>query len=166
MKVGDPLCQKEKKTAIDSNDEMKYGYPMNAPQFVLPVNQLYDDLQCLRKLFEGDHPKVRHIRIKIISYAYYGFGDASGSGFGSSIERGSGLKIRHGLWGRDTNKMSSNYRELRNLVETVEEEVIEGKINVSELFIFTDNSVAEGCFCRGTSQSRILFNLVLRLRKA
>ena len=68
------------------------------------------------------------------------------------------MKIRHGLWGCDTNKMFFNYRELRNLVETVEEEVIEGKINGSELFIFTYNSVTEGCFYRGTSQPRILFN--------
>ena len=62
--------------------------------------------------------------------------------------------------------MSSNYRELRNLVETVEEEVFEGKINGSELFIFTDNAIAEGCYYKGTSQSRLLFNLVLGLRKA
>ena len=62
--------------------------------------------------------------------------------------------------------MSSHYRELHNLVETVEEEVLKGKIKGSELFIFTDNSVAEGCFYRGTSQSRVLFYLILRLRQA
>ena len=32
--------------------------------------------------------------------------------------------------------------------------------------LFTDNTVAESCFFKGTSNSRLLFNLVLRLRKA
>ena len=160
------LTMAEIKEAIDKHDEIKYSYPSDAPTYVIPANRLEDDLKCLKRLFESEHPRVRHVRTNMISYAYYGFGDASESGFGSSIERESGLKIRHGIWGRDSNKLSSNYRELRNLVETVEEEVQEGKISGSELFIFTDNSVAEGCYYKGTSQSRMLFNLVLRLRKA
>ncbi|KAL7567716.1 hypothetical protein ACA910_012051 [Epithemia clementina (nom. ined.)] len=35
----------------------------------------------------------------------------------------------------------------------------------SELFVFTDNSTAESAFHRGTSKSKLLFNLVLQLRK-
>ena len=115
---------------------------------------------------QGGEPVVRHVRTSLILVAYYGFGDASGSGFGISIQYKNGLKVRHGVWGRDSNKLSSNYRELCNLVEAVEEAVIDGSVQVSELFIFTDNSVAEGCFYRGTASSRKLFNLVLRLRKA
>ena len=34
------------------------------------------------------------------------------------------------------------------------------------IFIFTDNIVAESCYHKGTSHSKVLFNLILRLRKA
>lgn len=156
----------EIKQAIDKDKEMRYVYPKDAPKYVLSATRLEDYIMCLQKLFSGIHPRVRHIRTKLISVAYYGFGDASGAGFGSSIHRASGLKIRHGIWGRDSNKVTSNYREFRNLVETVEEEVMEGKINGSELFIFTDNAAAEGRFYKGTSLPRLLFNLISRLRKA
>ena len=41
---------------------------------------------------------------------------------------------RFGLWGKDEEDKSSNYRELRNLVETVEEEAREGYLKDSELW--------------------------------
>ena len=48
----------------------------------------------------------------------------------------------------------------------MEEEVSSGNLVGSELFDFTDNTVAEGCCYKGTAQSRPLFDLALRLRKA
>ena len=156
----------EIKAVIDTQDEINYIYPKNAPKFVFQSIRMEDDVDCLINLFEGEYPKVQHVRTRLISLAYYRFGDASGSGFGSSIEAKGGLRIRHGVWGRDSNKSTSNYRELCNLVDTVEEEVLSGNLVGSELFIFTDNAVAEGCFYKGTAQSRALFELVLRLRKA
>ncbi len=78
--------------------------------------------------------------------AYYGFGDASAAGFGSTIECPGGICGRFGLWGRDKEDSSSNYRELHNLVEIVEEEAGVGHLTHSELWIFTDNSTAESCF--------------------
>jgi hypothetical protein len=95
----------------------------------------------------------------------YGFGDASGSGFGSSIAFPDGIAYRIGVWGKDCEDSSSNYRELRNLVETLETEVEAGNLHNSEVFMMTDNSTAESCFYRGTSSSRKLFDLVLRLHK-
>ena len=59
---------------------------------------------------------------------------------------------------------SSNYKELRNLVDTVGEEARAGRLRDCELFVFTDNSTAEGCFHRGTSKSVHLHSLVLELR--
>ena len=132
---------------------------------MLPATRLEEDIKYLENLFEGPHPVVRHVRSKLVVTAYYGFGDASGMGFGSSIQVGNGLRVRHGLWGRDSNTKSSNYRELCNLVDALELEIKMGSILGSEVFIFTDNSVAEACFYKGTSQSRPLFNLILRLRK-
>ena len=98
--------------------------------------------------------------------AYYGFGDASSGGFGSTVERPDGLHGRFGIWGGNNEERSSNYRELCNLVETVEEEAQEGHLKDSELWIFTDNSTAESCFFKGGSTSKTLHELILRLRKA
>lgn len=142
-----------------------YQENKDAPSHVYPVPRLADDLHCLQYLFEGDNPVVNQIRSNLIFLAIYGFGDASGSGFGASLELDGKINVRHGLWGRDSNNLSSNYKELRNLVETIEAEAKRGSLTGAELFLMTDNSVAESCFYKGTSKSRKLFDLILRLRK-
>ncbi len=58
---------------------------------------------------------------------------------------------------------SSNYRELRNLVEVLEDGVSTGDLRHSEVFLFTDNFTAEAAFYRSNSDSRNLFDLILRL---
>ena len=60
---------------------------------------------------------------------------------------------------------SSNYQELRNLVDAVDEEAKEGNLKGSELWMFMDNSTAESCFYNGGSLSELLHELVLWLRK-
>ena len=59
---------------------------------------------------------------------------------------------------------SSNYKELKNLVYTVEGEATGGRLRDFEIFLFTDNSTAESCFYQGNSKSRNLHTLVLKLR--
>ena len=51
-------------------------------------------------------------------------GDAFGVDFGSSIQTNLVLKIRHGIWGFDLKKKTSNYKKLNNIVETIEVDVI------------------------------------------
>ncbi len=82
------------------------------------------------------------------------------------VERPGGLHGRFGLRGKDDKEQSSNYRELCNLVDTVEEEANEGHLRDRELWLFTDNSTAESCFFRGGSSPKLLHELVLRLREA
>ena len=53
------------------------------------------------------------------------------------LERKDGMHGQFGIWGRDAEGASSNYRELRNMVETVEEEAKQGHLKNSELWIFT-----------------------------
>lgn len=97
--------------------------------------------------------------------AIYGFVDASTAGHGSSFALPDGsLLFHHGLWGRDTDDLSSNFRELCNLVESVEEAVLLGELTGHELFIFTDNTTMEGGYYRGNSDNKILFSLILCLR--
>lgn len=76
--------------------------------------------------------------------ARYGFGDASGAGFGASWEaRDRGVNNCYGVWGVDNDNNTSNYRELRTLVETVENMAEDEGLEREELFLFTDNPVAE-----------------------
>ena len=130
------ISMAELKAAKDINDEMQFMYSKNAPTHVYPATRLEDEVECLLKLFDSDLPKVRHVRSKSVSLVLYGFSDASGSGFGSTIATDKGLKIRHGIWGSDSNKHSSNYKELRNIVETIELEVLSGLLQGKEMFIF------------------------------
>ena len=109
---------------------------------------------------------------------FYGFGDASGKEFGSTIsdnyncqgglsdevEDEAGLRYRVGVWTADERAESSNYKELCNLVESTELEAKRGRLRNCEFFLFTDNSTAESAFYRGTSSSKMLHSLVLRLR--
>jgi hypothetical protein len=146
------------------------------------VPRLADDLHALAQLFSTPRPPRRVIRSTSVIVALYGFGDASGEGFGSTLLTPHGLCYRYGLWGRDLSHQSSNFRELHNLVDivdveitdafptltnlvsTVEDLIQEEEAPGAELFLFTDNSVAEGAFYRGTSSNPRLFDLILRLR--
>jgi hypothetical protein len=56
---------------------------------------------------------------------------------------------------------SSNYRELSNLFETLEEGLHSGQLTTTEVWIFTDNSTAESMFWKGHSSSPRLNDLTL-----
>ena len=147
------------------NDLQVLDQSKEPPVYVSPSYRLSDDIATLEKMTSCSSPHRRFVRSNLVLSACYGFGDASGSGFGSTVEGPGGLWYRHGLWGKDANKRSSNYRELRNLVETIEEGVDSGSLTGAELFLFTDNTVAEAAFYKGnTSSSRALFDLIVRLR--
>jgi hypothetical protein len=91
---------------------------------------------------------------------FYGFGDASGKQFGATLSEnyncwgwltdsstdGSCIHFRIGLWSPKEEEESSNYRELRKLVDTISEELVAGRPRDCKLFIFTDISMADGCF--------------------
>jgi hypothetical protein len=135
------------------------------PATLLPAPRLQDDVHCLQQLFRLPKAPTRMIRCTKRAVVVYGFVDASTSGFGSTFELPDGaLWYRQGTWGRDADQVSSNFRELCNLVESVEAGVASGELAQSELYIFTDNTTAEGAFHRGNSDNHLLFQLVLRLR--
>ena len=145
-------------------------YSGEVPEEVSPVPRLEKDLYALKELFQGDKPSLRLVRGRHHSSVAYGFGDASGDGFGSSWKlRGSQteskVKYRFGLWGDEADGSSSNFRELANLVETFEAMALENALNGHEVYMFTDNSTAEAAFANGSSTSEKLFDLVLRLRQ-
>lgn len=165
-------------------DEAAEHIPLEpeAPEKVYPVPRLERDLLSLEALMESDQPAERVIRAKTTLHVVYGFGDASGTGFGSSLTRlkaleswgrlsppsdpgTNGLRYRIGVWGKDTEDASSNYRELRNVVEALEDAEANGDLADAQVFFCTDNSVAEMAIYKGTSSSLTLYDLVLRLKK-
>lgn len=159
----DPDLWKLPPTEWDESDALTPT--CSAPETVRPAPRLWDDVQCLEALFSSDTPPTRVVRFRQRFVAIYGFVDASSCGFGSSFALPDGsILFRHGIWGRDADDMSSNFRELCNLVDSVEDGVQSGELANSELFIFMDNTTAEGGYYRGNSNNRHHFHLILRLR--
>lgn len=131
---------------------------------VKAVSRLRYDLLALGNLFNTLAPPLRLVRGKKVYIVKYGFGDASGTGFGSSwLDKDGAISYRYGVWGSDGQTKSSNFRELCNLVETIELLASQDELSGVEMFIFTDNSVAEAAFYKGNSSSQLLFELILRL---
>jgi ribonuclease HI len=111
-------------------------------------------------------PPLRRARCKRKCTAYFGFGDASGAGFGGTLQIGDKIYYEYGQWISEvTEQASSNWRELNNLVEALERACKVHELRGCEILLFTDNMTAEAAFWKGTSQSPKLFELVLRLRK-
>jgi hypothetical protein len=129
------------------------------------VPRLRSDVEALKALTAFDTPPPQLVRATKTGKAIYGFGDASGTGFGSSIKVGEKTVWKSGQWVWTLQQESSNYRELSNLVFALEDLAEEGTLDGCEIFMFTDNSTAESAHFRGTSGSRRLFDLVLRLKK-
>lgn len=137
------------------------------PDLVRFVTRAKDDLEALQLLVRDSLPPLRVARGGESVSLIYGFGDASGTGFGSAIQLTDGsIFFRSGMWSWTIKEeMSSNYRELRNLVKSVEEAARQGLLTGYQLLLFTDNTTAEAAFHKGGSTSRELHELVLRLRR-
>eukprot|EP00986_Skeletonema_menzelii_P013615 scaffold8081_cov83-Skeletonema_menzelii.AAC.2 len=154
-------------TDLTGENDQEHVEVLRAPASgeTTPAKRFLDDLKALSNLSETDSPPVRVVRSKTVISAVYGFGDASGKGFCGTLGYHDHVNYRIGVWGPDEESESSNYKELRNLVETCEEEALAGRLFNAEFFLFTDNSTAEACFYRGSSKSKLLHELVVRLRK-
>ena len=129
------------------------------------VRHFLSDLMELELIFDHDKPPRRLVRGTQVLVVQYGFGDASGGGFGSTWETTEGIMYRCGVWGRDNCGKSSNYRELKNLVDTIDEIGQRNGLAGVELYFFTDNSTAEKAYYKGTSTSELLHNLISRLKR-
>ena len=143
------------------------------PSLVDVAPRLAQDIQALESLLAAEEPAHRLVRGDKVNSAKFAFGDASGSGFGSSwevlgtdnqIDRDK-VSYRFGTWGEEVRSGSSNLRELKNLTDTLELMGKDGELSGTEVFLFTDNSTAESAFAKGSSSSKPLFELILRLRK-
>jgi hypothetical protein len=149
----------------DQPHDWEHPQPIHdRPAYVQPVPRYAADLEALRCLVAPEEPPLRYVQQNKLVTAIYGFVDASASGFGSSFTAPQGTYYTYGVWGSDQAGNSSNYRELNNLVTSLEQRVTEGLLSGAEVFVFTDNFTAEAAFCKGNTSSKTLFDLVLRLR--
>jgi hypothetical protein len=160
---------------------LKAGHDMlHAPRdgFTTPVPCFKDDIAALTRLTDFDLPPLRGVRPTHVVQVLYGFGNASGKQFGATLSKNdkcrgclskmaagsSSIWFWVGLWSPKEEEESSNYKELRNLVDAVGEEAKAERLRDCELFIFTESLTAEGCFYRGNSKSVRLHALVLELQ--
>lgn len=152
------------KDDVDPDMTFQKNSTHSSSEFVKPVPRLQNDVNMLRKLLRAEAPpKVKRRRSKF-GKAFYGIGDASGGGFGYAVDVDGRLYDEYGSWNSAISEQSSNYRELRNLKNAVQRLALEGVLSDAELYLFTDNYVAERAYYNGgSSNSKHLDALVFEL---
>jgi hypothetical protein len=158
--------EKEEREESGEGPEPDHCWRSEGPLLVKAVPRFDSDVKALEGLTATDMPPLRRVRCNKTGHAFYGFGDASGPAFGATIQIGDHVHYEYGQWVTEvTEERSSNWREVGNLAEFLEGAVRDHNLKDCEIFIFTDNTTAEVAFWKGSSKSRRLFELVLRLRK-
>ena len=118
----------------------------------------------LKQFTRFDAPPKVVKRKKGVGTACYGFGDASGKGFGFALELNGKVLSEYGQWEATIEEKHSNYKELRNLVNVVKLANEQGDLDDCELYIFTDNMTTESAYYNGGSNTnRELDDLVFTL---
>jgi len=158
------LSPKELRFSLANKEDFAPEKEKGAPATVMAVPRLKKDIEALLELSVSMEPPLRLVRAKRSAMAIFGFGDASGSGFGSSLEIDGRIHYRHKQWSELISSNSSNFRELFNLVAAIDEASRGGHLDNAELFLFTDNTTAEGAYYKGSSKSKFIFDLVLKLK--
>jgi hypothetical protein len=125
----------------------------SAGKKVKAVPRLRGDVRALTVLTESSVPPKVVKRRNKSAMVTYGFGDASGKGFGHALEVEGKLYSEYGTWHNSVESKHSNYKELRNLVNAVINGYEGGLLKNTELFLFTDNFVAECAFYNGGSNT-------------
>jgi len=140
---------------------------------VRAVPRLEKDIAALIHLTNLSTPAEIPIRAQATVSVFYTAGDAAGRGFGGFAhvvknQRPTKDLFRYGKWSMFIQESSSsNFRELCSLVDMLEEGLKNKDIKEgTELYIFTDNIVAKYGYYKGNASSKLLFDLVLRLRTA
>ena len=81
---------------------------LDPPSTVTPVPRFHQCLDVLERIFDEDLPPVVNVRSTSCLVLVYGFVDASGSGFGSTLLVKGKVKYRIGTWSSAEDSNSSN----------------------------------------------------------
>jgi len=154
------LCSTQARNGTISTNEAHEmwhkQYSSTPPLQVKPVPMVNKCLDSLNTFFVNKDPPVVTERTPSYRLVFYGFVDASNQGFGSILQGEDDITYRVGTWGTDSEANSSNWREFCNLVDTIEDEAENGKLDFSVIIVATDNTTVEGCFYKGNSTSPLL----------
>ena len=161
------LSESELRAEIEQGRTWKYtNDDRESIAVVNLVPRMKKDVMALKTLTKATFPPKVIRRKKKTSTVCYGFGDASGLGFGNCIEVEGVQYAKFGSWNKEVESKHSNYKELRNLVNAIEEAIDKGILKDCELFMFTDNFTAESAYYNGGSNtSKELDCLILSLWK-
>ena len=122
---------------------------------------------ALERFTQAKEPPEWLLRGKRILIVRYGFEDASKNGFGPTWKsaKSNNIHLCFGVWDEDNNEgKSSNYQELRNLLEKMEALFGRDELEGSQFFLFTNNEVSLDVFYKSNQTSEHLFELILRLK--
>jgi hypothetical protein len=114
----DKISDSEAEEMIASADE---GCP-DHPEIVVATERFKQDLVALGEILKPESPPEVVVRSNAVLQVLYGYRDASGKGFGSTMLSNKGIRFRIGLWEKDAEDESSNWKEFENVVEALEEE--------------------------------------------
>jgi len=153
---------------LDTGDEelVSLGLPARPPPRIAAVPRLGDDLSALEMFFQPKSPIMVPETMSEVFHVFYGFGDASGEGYGSAVlpKESPRARLRKGFWCQWVSERASNFREFKNLLETVKDMKSCLMLEAAEIWLFTDNQVSERVYYKGNSHNRELFDLMLELR--
>ena len=155
--------RRELAAAVAEGKVPEEDYP-EAPLTVQAVPRLASDLEALGSFLGGPAPPVQPYRAEKKS-VFFLFGDASGVAMGAACCRDGVVTWTSGEWEEEAKLQSSNWREATNLADRFEEEAEAGDLKGTEVFILTDNFVFESTYWKGSSSSRKLHEIVLRLHR-
>lgn len=122
-KIGEGKYTREEVDALVHEEKLRVPAP---PLLITIVPRFYQCLNVLTKMFQNELPHVVDLRATTCQVVVYGFVDASGSGFGSTMLVKSNIEYRIGTWSSTEDVNSSNWRECENLVCEVEQAGIKG----------------------------------------
>eukprot|EP00957_Ditylum_brightwellii_P040627 3074901-Ditylum_brightwellii.AAC.2 len=137
---------KEALDAIETNYWEAIYHSEEAPEVVYGVPCLEQDLRALAALGELDTPPPCLVRDCAIDQL-------------SPVHRVSDIKLIFGA--KKVASNSSNYRDMRNLVEALEAEGLHSCLKGKEVYLFGDNSMEEATYYWGSSSSKLLHELAL-----
>jgi hypothetical protein len=93
-RIAQTLLQNMKKEDEDwSRDEVAEE---EVPDMVKAVPRFRDNVAVIWRLMAADKPPLKRVRCKKTGKVFYGFGDASGSGFGATIQIGEHIHFKYG----------------------------------------------------------------------
>jgi hypothetical protein len=126
--------------------------PPPPPKQTGPVARLARYVKAMASLFVRETPGQVLLRASQVYTIIYGFANASGSGFGSTVMLKGEIRYRIGTWGPYEDE-TSNYREFENVVAALREEEEAGNLENALMLLCTGNSTVESAIVKGNSSS-------------